>query len=90
MNPIIYKYEIFLGHSTIHLPKDCLILDADFQNDRIHIWVLLNPTNPIEPRSFFVALTGQPITYPLTEFLKTIKKDNASFIAHVFEVPNVY
>ena len=81
----IYKYGIFPGEQqSIMMSENAQILSAGVQNNRIVIWVLVNPAEPYVSRSIMVIGTGWSITDPeMYRFVGTVQIN--WLVWHVFE-----
>lgn len=84
----IFKYELHgRGTTTVNIPKGARVLSVANQDEALMLWAAVTPSNPTEPRTFLVALTGQEIAVtPSFPFLGTVLFDNGNFVVHVFEV----
>lgn len=80
---IIYKYKLDKAFNTVEMPKGARLLTVHEQDNRVHLWAVVNPNAEIEARVFTVVGTGHP-----TEFTDGIYVGTAfcgPMVWHVFE-----
>ncbi len=83
----IFKYEVKInGFSTIEMPKTAFVLCVKVQRNIPYIWVLCNPSLPLEERLFTVRTTGQSFDVGADKYIGTFLLDEGSFAGHLFEV----
>ena len=84
----IWKYELpFETHNDIDggMPRGSEILSVQMQGERLQIWVLVDPTAPVECRVFRIYGTGWPIPdEPRLHYLETAQ--SGEFVWHIFEL----
>lgn len=87
MSKFVYKYPLALRARSIDLPKGSEILSVANQGERIVLYALVDPEQPIEPRSIEIILTGEEIVTPqfLGRFVGTVLLDAGAFVVHVYE-----
>lgn len=57
----VYRYNLFPGRTTYHLPKGAEILDAaEWQGTRV-FWAKVDMEAPTEAREFYLAGTGHSL-----------------------------
>jgi hypothetical protein len=82
---VVHKYEVPIGESSLSLPKSSKIIHADFQRDKLMIWVMKPVTDkptPMYSIPLKVVLTGQTFNYSgMTYFTTCTNTDN--FVVHI-------
>jgi hypothetical protein len=59
MTATIWKFPFEIGDEvSIQMPEGSHVLDVQMQGEVPCIWALVNPENPLEPRTFLVRGTG--------------------------------
>jgi hypothetical protein len=81
----IFKYEVLGNGYPILIPEGGHVLSAQIQDDKIMIWVLVNPTNPLVSRYFEYYGTGEEIYTNTMQFIGTVLMKGGSLVWHVFE-----
>lgn len=87
----VYKYAIPIDdHFTINLPQGAQLLSVQAQHDTPCIWALVDPSAPIEARSFRLAGTGHPIHDNELEgtfkHVGSFQMRGGTLVFHLFEV----
>ncbi len=85
---VIYKYELDNLGSPLEIPYGAKILNADFQDDQLFIWALVEKNNIKESRCFKAYGAGHEIPYmPDSKliYISTAFMDNG-LVFHIFEV----
>jgi hypothetical protein len=68
------------------IPRDAEVLDAQVQNEVGVMWVLVNPYNDKELRSFVLYPTGQfEFDSSSLTYISTLQYDDGEFVLHLFE-----
>ena len=90
----IFKYEMvpredLIGvHPEIHveMPRGAEILHVDAQGDRMFVWAIVVPEQPLARYSFIVLPTGGEVTWPLRDIphIGTLLMRGGSLVFHVF------
>jgi len=82
---IIYKYYLFQESSEtiLELPRNARVLSVQVQRGETCLWALVNPEQPLEPRTFVCQLTGGAFDPTGLEYVSTYQ--NGWFVGHVFE-----
>lgn len=86
MGQTIYKYNLLPGQNRLKLPMSCRILTAQMQNEKITVWVQLDPEEEEQAEvDFFVVGTGQSSTDALQSatYINTVQ-DSQDLVWHVF------
>ena len=83
----VFKYEVGLYTTVVSLPVGAKVLHFDFQHDKPHIWVLVDPDALTELREFLFTGTGHEINLPMSQlrFIGTTLR-NEPFVWHLFEI----
>lgn len=80
----IWKYQLntYAGETTLQLPAGATPLRVEYIDDEFCLWVLLDASNTLEPRTFVVFGTGVfiPDGY---KYINTFFADGRVF--HAFE-----
>lgn len=84
----IWKYVLSpLG--TYSIPRGAKVLAAREQQDRVCIWVLVDPDEVKELRTFVVVGTGCPVPDGNLEYLGMAHLRGGEYVFHIFEsLPN--
>jgi hypothetical protein len=83
----IYRYELEItDRPKLDLPAHAWILSAASSRnlDGIEIWILVDPTQPLETRELRVVGTGNPIVDDCGRFIGTVITHGGNFVWHVF------
>lgn len=83
MTKQIWKYKLDGVISKIEMPLDAKVLTIQTQNEVPHIWVLVNPENEVETRSFRIVGTGHPFDDTDKKYIGTFQ--DGPFVWHLFE-----
>lgn len=88
MSKQIWKYELRIGFcNKINIPKNSRNLSIQIQNNKPCLWVLVNPENEVETRTFITYGTGWDMEDTDKEmYLGTVLVDNGKYAWHVFEI----
>lgn len=84
----IYKYDFEVeGEFNILMPKGAHILTVQVQRDTPCIWAIVDPAQPIEPRTFRILGTGHEMDMdiPHSHYIGTFQLFDGSYIGHMFE-----
>jgi hypothetical protein len=59
----IHKYEIYgmPGSHILDMPTGAEVIHFGTQEASLRIWAVVNDLEPLRPRTFVLAFTGQPI-----------------------------
>lgn len=83
----VWKYELnddlFNGYQIIGMPFDAEILTAQLQNDKLVLWVLVDPARGLEGRRILVYGTGYDIYQSNLDFIAVVQAGD--LVLHVFE-----
>jgi hypothetical protein len=87
----VYKYALRGDGNTLELPVDACALSVGFQGEMLYMWVIVDTSEPMETRSFWVAGTGHVLPAKDLIYIGTAQKETGSFaspdlVLHVFEV----
>lgn len=87
MMRLIHKYQIpGAGAGPIQMPKGAHCLHAREQNNVACIWALIDPEQPMEPRTFAAVETGSG-TVPIdSRYLGAALLDGGAYVLHIFEL----
>ena len=85
----IYKYELKItDEQIIPAPNTAFILDAQFQGNKLCIWVEFNPAHVIDV-GIGIRIIGTGHTFDLTEdglmYIATAQKDG--LVWHIYRTP---
>lgn len=83
----IHKFELNLGGITeLELPEGCRWLSVANQNEKLVLWVELDPDRPKVTCRFITVATGHNLRPSETgEFIGTALFQGGQFVFHVFE-----
>lgn len=87
-NQEIWKYELNLGRTTLHIPMGGQVLCMQTQFTQPCIWVLVYPDEQKEERYFEVYGTGHKIQNDIgveRKYIGTYQAESGLYIFHVFE-----
>ena len=80
----IYKYVLSLVENpALDMPRGARVLDVQIQNNEICLWAIVESTEKLETRKFFIAGTGNPVPQGAGDYIGTVQQDR--FVWHVFE-----
>jgi hypothetical protein len=86
----VWKYELNAGGpTTLTLPIHAVPLFAKEMDDRLFIWVLIDPDtspNDYESRSFGSYGTGYQFSPKIIKYISTIFVSRGGYVHHVFEL----
>lgn len=88
----IYKYVMTGPEGSgqcIQMPKNAKILHVADQRNQLCLWAEVDTEQPLEERSFFVAATGQDISFSKSaprQHLGTVLMFHGELVLHVYEV----
>ena len=86
----VFKYPIIPSDwITIELPRDAKVLTVQVQRTGAYLWVLVDPSAPLEPRHFRLAGTGHPITVEQAAdliYVGTFQLYGGDLVFHLFEI----
>ncbi|MFA5714390.1 MAG: hypothetical protein WC998_01445 [Candidatus Paceibacterota bacterium] len=76
-----------VGEREVMLPKDSVILSAQFIDDSFCIFAIVDVDEPNELRKFLIIGTGQPFQFNGLKFIATViqEKEYESLTWHIFE-----
>ncbi len=81
----VYKYNIDSFDGIVSMQRGAVVLDAQLQNDELHIWAQVDDaTAIIERRRFKVVGTGHELPDDVKAYVATFQQE--SFVGHVYEV----
>jgi len=85
----IWKYKLLEeDEQTIAMPDMAEILTVQLQNGEPHLWVLVDPQQPLGERRFSIYGTGHPVPDHLTaagNYIGTFQFYGGLMIFHLFE-----
>lgn len=82
---VIYKYPLETFYNEIKLPLYSEVLTAQLQDQRIMLWIKLDPKLPkIRVRKFEVIGTGWEIDTNPRDYISTVQTHDG-LVFHVFE-----
>ena len=83
----VYKYGLKTGLQTINMPEEAKLLEVAAQDQRVHLWSLVDTDKPAVSRTFFVVLTGGEIDYHQhMTYVGTAHGVRGWLVFHVFEM----
>lgn len=85
----VYKYALQTsGITKLHLPENAQPLHADIQHGVLQLWALVDTDQPLVPRSFIIAGTGEAMLPGLhiKQYVNTFLMYGGEYVFHVFEV----
>lgn len=85
----VYKYPVPIDdYFRLDLPKGAKPLHLAEQYGNLQLWVLVDPTAPLQERWFRFAGTGHPIKESAEQLqhISTVVLENETLIFHLFEV----
>ena len=81
---VIYKY-VLTPECSIDMPKGAKILHLGNQNERICLWVILNPDNELEKREFTIVGTGHKFCDENLNYIGSVQLHGGELVFHAFE-----
>jgi hypothetical protein len=82
---VIWKYDVpVLDEFAISLPKEAEIVHVGSIGDKPYMWVIHDPINDYEQRTFYVRGTGHNIKDDLI-YIGTFIILSGEFVGHLFE-----
>lgn len=83
----IYKYPlVFTEVQEIEMPKGAQVIHVGVQAGVICVWAIVDPTRPVERRSFAILPTGRPDFNPkIVQHLGSVIMAGDALVWHVFE-----
>ena len=83
----VYKHRVSQENVfSTEMPKGAEILTVQTQRENPVMWVLANPENELEVRSFRLAGTGHPITEENLKYIGTFQLFGGDLVGHLFEI----
>jgi hypothetical protein len=87
MRRTIWKFPVVARERfTVSMPKGAEVLDVQVQHSEAMMWVLVDPTAPIEPRTFAVHGTGHEFVDDGYAYIGTFQLSGGGLVFHLFEV----
>lgn len=86
---VVWKFPIdMVDEFAIDMPEGARILTVQIQRQQPCLWVLCDPSKPIETRVFRLAGTGHALGWPLglLAYVGTFQVAGGSLVFHVFEM----
>jgi hypothetical protein len=87
---VIWKYEIEVSNDhVLDIPAHSELLYLGTQDDKIYLWVMLDPYTKGVKRHFRTVGTGHPIEENEDEklmYVGSYQLLNGKFVGHVFEI----
>lgn len=82
---VIWKFELMLTDNQRIAPKrGAKALTAQYQGDKLVLWMLLDPTEPDELRRVRIVGTGNPCDVEGFRYVATAQEPNRPLVWHVF------
>ena len=83
----IHKYALPNRINELPLGANATPLHVDYQGAIVCLWALVEVPKLVEPRKFFVAVTGEP-SWPETPLIHigSCQREDVKEVVHVFEV----
>ena len=82
----VWKYQLNPGVTRLQMPMDAKVLHVEVQHGQPQLWALVQPTNEIRDRDFFVVGTGHPFQeYLQPSHVGTFMLEGGALVFHVFE-----
>lgn len=79
----IYKYVLTItDEQTLRLPQGANFLTAQMQREQLCIWVEVDTDRPLEPCTFLIHGTGNPIGAERKRYIATVQ--DGPMVWHVF------
>ena len=78
----VYRQQI---RNVINIPKGATILSVRMQQQTPCFWALLDPSSPMELRTFVVYGTGHTVPDIPGKYIGAVFPKDAKFVFHVFE-----
>lgn len=91
MDQRVWKWQLEPGENLLQMPKGAIVLSVIEQNGVVLYAAIEHHETEVEPRSFFVAMTGESFDYDFpaqSEFVGTVRLPG-NYVAHVFETTAV-
>lgn len=85
----VYKYEIRpgSGETSFDVPENAQFLSVQYQDGKICMWFLVDPSEKTILRKFAVYGTGWYIEFPdILTYLGTCLTGHERFVWHIFEI----
>lgn len=83
----IWKYHLVRkGAIDIQIPKGARVLTIQTQGDLPCLWILVNPSNELETRTFEVMHTGEIFNLDGLHYIGTYQLFSESEVCHLFEI----
>jgi len=81
----IYKYELVMADTQeFFMPKKAVILDVQFQNEKMCVWALIDTEDTLTTKRFTIIGTGNPISKDIFPGLYIGTVQTGAFVWHVF------
>lgn len=83
---VIHKYPLHIRQEQcIPMPRGAKTLTVQLQGGLPHVWAMIDTSNEMVERKFFVVATGREILTPwLMRYVGTVQADGG-YVWHVFE-----
>ena len=82
----VYKYTIPIEDQfELELPIAAQVFTVQTQNGHPHIWALVDPDAPKEPRLFRLAGTGHPMHNRNLTYIGSFQMKEGALVFHLFE-----
>ena len=85
----IWKFELVTtDYQTLRIPVEAKFLCVQVQDEVPCIWVVVDPSNPVEEYNFRIFGTGHifDIEMESSQYIGTYQLSNGSLVFHVFLV----
>lgn len=81
----IFKYALEIEDKQyIEMPKDCDILDAQFQGGTLCVWAMVEPENAMRRIQFRIYGTGHPLPDNFGTYVATVQQGH--LVWHLFVI----
>ncbi len=82
---IIYEYEIeAVDHQDVVLPLGAMILSVMERTQRLVLFAMVDPLQPVEPYPVFIHATGEAIHEEAFRFINSVQLSPSAVVLHVF------
>lgn len=83
----VWKYPITPNVSDVQMPKGAKVLTVQMQNGQPCMWVLVDPDEKKETRTFMLIGTGHKVSPGVDlKYIGTFQLEEGRLVFHLFEV----
>lgn len=82
----VWKFVLSPYTQSIYMPDGAQVLSVGAQHQKVCVWALVNPNNPVVPRRFVLAVTGHDVPGH-GRFLGTVILEGGGLVFHIWEAP---